>query len=87
MITVSFTDEGKSCLSPEFLMSQICLLTLFPKIKFFLKFPNLLYLNMHMQISILAMTYNVILEAGTNIYYFLSTFSIFISALPLYFSL
>ena len=33
-ITLSFTDAGKSCPSCEFLMWQICLLTLFAKIKF-----------------------------------------------------
>ena len=33
-ITLSVTDEGKSCNSREFLGSQICLLTLFAKIKF-----------------------------------------------------
>ena len=33
-ITLSFTDIGISCLSREFLTSQICLLTLFAKIKF-----------------------------------------------------
>ena len=40
VISLSFTDIGKSCLSPELLPSQICLLTLFPKIKFSRKFPN-----------------------------------------------
>ena len=39
-ITLSFIGGGKSCLSREFLTSQICLLTLFVKIKFSLKFPN-----------------------------------------------
>ena len=38
-ITLSFTDIGKSCSSCEFLASQICLLTLFAKIKFSRKFP------------------------------------------------
>ena len=37
-ITLSFTS--KSCLSRELLTSQICLLTLFLKIKFSRKFPN-----------------------------------------------
>ena len=32
-ITLSFTDAGKSCPSHEFLTSQICLLTLFAKLK------------------------------------------------------
>ena len=32
---------GKSCPSREFLASQICLLTLFAKIKFSRKFPDL----------------------------------------------
>ena len=44
-ITLSFTDICKSCLSREFLMSQICLLTLFTKIKFSRKFPNLQYFS------------------------------------------
>ena len=44
-ITLSFTDIGISCLSREFLTSQICLLTLFAKIKFSRKFPNLQYFN------------------------------------------
>ena len=40
-ITLLFTDIGKSCPSSKFLMSQLCLLKLFAKIKFSLKFPNL----------------------------------------------
>ena len=40
-ITLSFTDAGKSCPSGEFLVSQIYLLTLFAKIKFSRKFPDL----------------------------------------------
>ena len=44
-ITLSITDIGKSCPSREFLVSQICLLTLFAKIKFSRKFPNLQYLE------------------------------------------
>ena len=40
-ITLSFTDIGKSCPSRDFLMSQICILTLFSKIKVSRKFPNL----------------------------------------------
>ena len=41
-ITLSFTDIGKSCPGhDEFLSLQICLLRLFVKIKFSLKFPNL----------------------------------------------
>ena len=43
-ITLSFTDIGKSCPSWEYLTSQICLLTLFTKIKFSKKFPNLQYI-------------------------------------------
>ena len=43
--TLSFTDICKSCLSREFLTSQICLLTLFAKIKLSRKFPNLQYMN------------------------------------------
>ena len=44
-ITLSFIDNytGKSCLSREFFTSLICLLMLFPKIKFSRKFPNLQY--------------------------------------------
>ena len=40
-ITLSFIEVGKSCLSREFLTSQICLLTLFVQIKFSRKFPDL----------------------------------------------
>ena len=40
-ITLSFTDIGESCPTP-----QMCLLPLFAKIKFSRKFPNLLsYMN------------------------------------------
>ena len=42
-ISMSFTDEGKSCHSCKFLMSQICFLTLFAKINFSRKFPDLQY--------------------------------------------
>ena len=42
-ITLSFIDVGKSCLSREFLTSQICILTLFSKIKISRKFPKLQY--------------------------------------------
>ena len=44
-IAFSFTDICKSCLnlSYEFLASLICLLTLFAKIKFSRKFPDLQY--------------------------------------------
>ena len=42
-ITLSITDIGKSCLRCEFLTSQICLLTLFTKIEFLPKFPDLEY--------------------------------------------
>ena len=44
-ITLSFTDIGKSCPSRKFFMSQIGLLTLFAKIKFSQKFPNLQYIG------------------------------------------
>ena len=40
-IILSFTDMGNPCRSRELLTSQICLLTLFAKIKFSQKFPNL----------------------------------------------
>ena len=40
-ITLSFTDVGKSYPSHEFLMRQVCLLTLFAKIKFLQNFSNL----------------------------------------------
>ena len=39
-ITLSFTDVCKSGPGREFLTSQICLLTLFAKIRFSQKFPN-----------------------------------------------
>ena len=42
-ITLSFIDIGKFCLSREILTSQICLLTLFAKIKFSRKFLNIQY--------------------------------------------
>ena len=35
--SLSFIDVGKSCPSPKFLMWQICLSPLFPKIKFLQK--------------------------------------------------
>ena len=41
--TLSFSDVGKSCLSREFLTSQICIFTLIAKIKFSRNFPNLQY--------------------------------------------
>ena len=44
-ITLSFTDIGKSSHSREFLTSQICVLTLFAKIKFSQKFLNVHYLR------------------------------------------
>ena len=40
VITLSFTDIGKSCPSREFLASQICLLMLFANIKFSRKFQD-----------------------------------------------
>ena len=42
-VTLSFTDEGKSCPNRDILTLQICLLTLFAKIKFSRKFPDLQY--------------------------------------------
>ena len=42
-IALPFTDLGKSCLSGDLLTSQVCLLTLFAKIKFSRKFPDLQY--------------------------------------------
>ena len=42
-ITQSFSDIGTSCPSREVLTPQICLLTLFAKIKFSRKFPDLQY--------------------------------------------
>ena len=39
-IILSFTDTSKSSPCREFLTSQICVLTLFAKIKFSRKFPN-----------------------------------------------
>ena len=43
-MTLSSTDAGFSCLSHEFLTWQICLLTLFVKIKFSRKFLNFKYM-------------------------------------------
>ena len=43
--SLSFTDVGKSSQSREFLVLQICLLTLFAKIKFSGTFPNLQYIR------------------------------------------
>ena len=40
---ITLTDKGKLCPSPDFLTSQICLLTLFGKIKFSIKFSTSLY--------------------------------------------
>ena len=42
-ITLSFTDISKPCPCCKIFTSQICLLTLFAKIKFSRKFPNLHY--------------------------------------------
>ena len=42
-ITLLLTDVGKSCPSHKFLTSQICLLTLFVKIKFYPELSNLQY--------------------------------------------
>ena len=39
-ITLLLTDRGKSCLSRGLMISKICLLILFTKIKFSQKFPN-----------------------------------------------
>ena len=44
-ITLSFTNIRTSWPSREFLASQICLLTLFAKIKFSRKFPDLQYIQ------------------------------------------
>ena len=44
-ITLLFTDIGKSCPASDFFTSQMSLLTLFAKIKFSRKFPNLQYLK------------------------------------------
>ena len=41
--TMSTTDIGKSYHSREIVRSQVCLLTLFTKIKFSRKFPDLQY--------------------------------------------
>ena len=40
-VTLLFTDIGKSCPSREFLTSEICLFTIFAKIKFSQKFQIL----------------------------------------------
>ena len=44
-ITLSITDIGKPCPSREILTSLVCLLTLFAKIIFSRKFPDLQYQN------------------------------------------
>ena len=44
-ITLPFTNIGKSCPSGNFLSSQICLKSLFAKIKLSRKFPDLQYLS------------------------------------------
>ena len=44
-ITLSVTDIGKPCPSHEILTSLVCLLTLFAKIIFLRKFPDLQYQN------------------------------------------
>ena len=51
-ITMSFTDAGKSCPSRDFIVSQICLLTLFAKIKFSRKFPDLQYVSTKITVRI-----------------------------------
>ena len=43
-ISLSFTDIGNSCPSRKFIMSQICLVKLFVKIKYSQKIPNIQYL-------------------------------------------
>ena len=43
-ITLSTTDIGKSYHSRKFLWSQVCLLTLFAKISFSRKFPDLQFM-------------------------------------------
>ena len=53
-ITLSFTDIGKSCPSRQFLALQICLLTLFVKIKFSGKFPDLQYAVYHHRETIIS---------------------------------
>ena len=45
-ITLSITDIGKSCTNREFLAPQECLITLFAKIKFLRKVPDLQYLQL-----------------------------------------
>ena len=42
--SLPFNDVGKSCQIRDFKMLQICLLTLFAKIKFLRRFPNLQYI-------------------------------------------
>ena len=44
-IALSFTDFGKSRPCRDYSMSQICVLTLFAKMKFSRNFPNLQYIN------------------------------------------
>ena len=54
-ITLSFIDICKPCLNSEFFTSLhvICLLMLFAKIKFSRKFPNLQYMNMYLNASLI----------------------------------
>ena len=56
-ITLAFTDVGKSCLSCKILALQICLLTLFAKIKFSRKFPDLQLLNQSKRIRMVSPSY------------------------------
>ena len=48
-ITLPFTNIGKSCPSPNFLSSQICLKSFLTKIKLARKFPDLQYLPVYHQ--------------------------------------
>ena len=58
-ITLSFTDIGKSCPVREFYIAFLmCLLTLFAKIKFSRKFPNLQYRTLHEMLVLIALSSN-----------------------------
>ena len=55
-ITKLNTDIGKLYTSCEFLASQICISTLFAKIKFSLKFPDLQY-SLSLQCDLMGPTF------------------------------
>ena len=56
-ITLSTTDIGKSNHSREIFRSQVCLLTLFAKVKLSQKFPDLQYFGNSLQLSFQSVLY------------------------------